>query len=416
MNRLAALDVGSEKIVYLIGERDIYGDIHIIGLGEVQSRGIKKGIINDLAEAKKSILNAVREAEEMAGVKVRDIIYGVSGGTTKGTGIKSQNVKDTISIPSTSKDIDESHVSRLIDRCLMKSKEDGYEVVYYTPRKYVLDEQMEVESPLGLAGSKLSVEVHVVKASLTILRNLEKAIMEVGLNPVMKSSNAIASAEAVLTREEKEEGVLLIDMGAGLTDYTLYVEGSPHITGVVPFGGINITKDLSFMLKINMETAEKLKREVGQAFPKGDEDDETVNIKPKGEDIEIPKSKKEIIEIIYSRVEEIIDYVIKDIKEKGGRLELLNNGIVITGGSAKLKGIREAVEHMTGLPVRVASPQGITGLRERINDPKYSTAVGLLKQGLLSRGAGVSSNTNSKHNGFLESIKTKLKNIFEELL
>ncbi|GAB6065167.1 cell division protein FtsA [Aquifex pyrophilus] len=415
MNRLAALDVGSEKVVYLIGERDSYGDIHIIGFGEVPSRGIKKGIINDLAEAKKSILEALKEAEEMAGVKVRDIIYGVSGGTTRGAGIKSQNVKDTISIPSTAKDIDETHISRLIDRCLMKSKEDGYEIVYYTPRKYVLDEHMEVESPLGLEGSKLSVEVHVVKASLTILRNLEKAIMEVGLNPVMRSSNAIASAEAVLTREEKEEGVLLIDMGAGLTDYTLYIEGSPYITGVVPFGGMNITKDLSFMLKINIETAEKLKKEVGEAFLK-DEGDETVNIKPKGEDIEIPKSKREIVEIIYSRVEEIIDYVIKDIKEKGGRLELLNNGIVITGGSAKLKGLREAVEHITGLPVRIASPHGIIGLKEKINDPKYSTAVGLLKQGLLSRATSVSSNTNSKQNGFLESIKAKLKNLFEELL
>ncbi|AAC06770.1 cell division protein FtsA [Aquifex aeolicus] len=416
MKRLAALDIGSQKTVFVIGERDSYGDIHIIGFGEVPSRGIVKGVINDLSEAKGSILRAMKEAEAMAGLKVREVVYNVSGGTTKNGTVKSQNVKDTISISTKSSEIEESHIQRLHERCLMKAKEEGYEIVYTAPRKYILDDHTEVKNPLGLVGSKLSVEMHVVKVSTTILRNLEKAIREVGLNPVGRTVNAIASADSVLTHDEKEDGVLLLDMGAGLTDYSLYTEGRPYITGVVPFGGINITKDLSYMLKIDTETAESVKVNHGVAFESLVDDEDVVKIKPRGEDREIPIQKKQVAEIIQSRVEEIVEKVFKEIKARGVPLNQINSGIVVTGGTANLKGIRELIEHMTGLPVRIGLPQGIVGLREKIENPKYATVCGLLRQAFVSGTIDITESTNSNTGNFFKNLSERFKKWFEELL
>ena len=411
MKRIAALDVGSNKVVYVIGERDSYGDIHIIGVGEVPSRGIYKGTINNLSEAKASILKALKEAEEMAGVKVRDVIFNVSGSSLKNNTIKSQNEKETITISPNSTDIEEGHINRLIERCITKSKEDGYEIVYYTPRKFILDEQGEVKNPLGLVGSKLSAEVHIVKVSSTLIRNLEKAIRESGLNPINKIVSAIASANATLTDDEKEDGVLLLDIGGGLTDYTVYIEGTPIVTGVVPFGGNNITKDLSYYLKIDNDEAEKIKLKYGNAFVNNVREDEVIKIKPRGEDREIPMQRRNIADVIQCRVEEIIEKVLKDLDRKGVKLSLINAGVVITGGTANLQGIKDLVEHMTGLPARIGIPKGIIGLREKIENPKYSTVAGLLKLGATESVADVQ--VDSQKNG--RSFKNLLERFWNWL-
>ena len=382
MKRIAALDIGSSKVVYVIGERDSYNDIHIIGVGEVRSKGIYKGAINNLSEAKASILKALKEAEEMAGVKVRDVVFNVSGSSLKNNTIKSQNEKETITISPNSVEIEEGHITRLIERCITKSKEDGYEIVYYTPRKFILDEQGEVKDPLGLVGSKLSTEIHIVKVSSTLVRNLEKAIRESGLNPISRVVSAIASANATLTENEKEDGVLLLDIGGGLTDYTLFIEGTPMVTGVVPFGGNNITKDLSYYLKIDNEEAERIKIEYGNAFVNNVREDEVIKIKPRGEDREIPIQRRDIADVIQCRLEEILEKVLKDLERKGVNLNLINAGVVVTGGTANMPGIRDLIEHVFGLPARIGIPQGIIGLRERIENPKYATVAGLLKLGV----------------------------------
>lgn len=405
MKRIAALDIGSNKVVYIIGERDSYGDLHIIGVGETPSKGIYKGVINNLSEAKSSVLRALQDAEEMAGVKVRDVVFNVSGSSLKNNTLRSQNERETITISPNSRDIEEFHVNRLIERCLAKSKEDGYEIVYYTPRKFILDEQGEVKNPLGLVGSKLSAEVHIVKVSSTLMRNLEKVIRESGLNPVNKIVSAIASASATLTEDEKEDGVLLLDIGGGLTDYTVYVEGTPIVTGVVPFGGNNITKDLSYYLKVDTEEAERIKLKYGTAFADNVREDEVIKIKPRGEEREVLISRKNIATVIQSRVEEIIEKVLTELDKKNIKLSLINAGVVITGGTANLQGIKELVEHMTDLPARIGIPRGVVGLRERMEDPKYSTVIGLLKLGTSENIPGI--HTNSQKNG--SSLKDLLE-------
>jgi len=416
MERIAALDIGSNKVVYLIGERDSYGELHIIGIGEVKSRGIHKGIINNLSEAKASILSALKEAEEMAGVRVRDVSYNVSGASLRNNTVKSQNEKESITISPNPTEIEPGHINRLLERCRIKSKEDGYEIVYYVPRKFILDEQGEVKNPLGLVGSKLSAEVHVVKVSSTIIRNLEKAITESGLNPVKKVVSAIASAHSVLKPDEMEDGVLLIDIGGGLTDYTLYVEGTPYITGVVPFGGNNITKDLSHFLKLDAEEAEKVKVKHGSAFAKAVREEETVKIKPRGEDREVPISKKDIAEVIQCRLEEILEKVFKEVESRGVKLNALSAGVVVTGGTANLPHIRELVEDMTDLPARVGYPQGIIGLKEKINDPKYATAVGLLKLAMEREEGELPVFSENAGGGIFSGLLNRIKKFFEDLV
>ncbi|NPB06909.1 MAG: cell division protein FtsA [Aquificae bacterium] len=413
MERFAALDIGSSKIVYLIGERDSYGELHVIGIGEVKSKGVYKGIINNLNEAKASIKRAFQEAEEMAGVKVRDVVYNVSGASLKNNTVKSQNERESITISPNPTEIERSHVSRLLERCRVKSKEDGYEIVFHEPRKFILDDQGEVKNPLGLLGSKLSAEVHVVKVSSTIIKNLEKAIRETGLNPVQRVVSAIASARAVLKPDEMEDGVLVMDIGAGLTDYTLYHEGTPLVTGVVPFGGNNITKDLSHYLKLDTEEAERVKLKYGHAFAPAVPEDEEIQIKPRGEEKEVTRPKREIADVIQARLEEIIEKVFKELESQGVKRELIKAGVVVTGGTANLPGIKELVEHMTGLPARIGYPEGIIGLKEKINDPRYATAVGLLRTAFEREEGSIGGE--EEGGGFFKELWRAFRRLFEDI-
>ncbi|MCS7285290.1 MAG: cell division protein FtsA, partial [Hydrogenobacter thermophilus] len=254
MKVLASLDIGTGKVTVLVGEIDSYGDIHIIGVGEAPSKGIDRGYITRLDLAVQTILTALREAQEMSSTRIDTVFINVSG-----PNVKSQNEKDTVSVSPQPTEIDQTHIDRLIERAITRAKEEGYEVISAVPRRFLLDDQEGVIDPVGLLGSRLSAEVHVVKVGSSMIRNLEKAIASSGLKIGHKFLSSMASSEAVLTTEEKEEGVLLMDMGAGLTDFVLYADGSPVITGSVPMGGINITKDIAHFMKIASDQAERIK-------------------------------------------------------------------------------------------------------------------------------------------------------------
>lgn len=374
MKVISALDIGTSKIVAIVGEIDSYGDIHVIGIGEVASKGLERGNIKTLNLAVSSIAHALREAQEMANVKIESVVLGISGNE-----IKSQNERDTLSVAPQPVDIDQSHIERLIERAITRAREEGYEIISYTPRSFTLDNQNGIINPIGLFGSKLSAEVHVVKAGIGFLKNLEKAVTLAGVKVLRKYINGIASAEAVLTPEEKEEGVLLIDMGAGLTDFVLFTEGSPSVTGTIPMGGLNITKDIAHFLKTSTDQAEKIKIESGYALADLVKEEERIKIKPRGEDKEVTISKKDLAEVIQIRLEEICDNIKDSINSKGYSLDQIHAGIVLTGGCAKLGGIREFFERYLDLPVRIGYPQGVIGLTEKVQDPAYSCSVGLLK-------------------------------------
>ncbi|MGB9874070.1 MAG: cell division protein FtsA [Hydrogenobacter sp.] len=286
-----------------------------------------------------------------------------------------------------------------------------------------MDDQEGVIDPVGLLGSRLSAEVHVVKVGSSMLRNLEKAIASSGLKIANRFLSSMASSEAVLTLEEKEEGVLLLDMGAGLTDFILYAEGSPIMTGSVPMGGINITKDIAHFMKITSEQAERIKIEQGFAIADFVSETERIKIKPRGEEKEAMISKKQLAEVIQIRLEEIMDKVLELMSSQGIKLDSVNAGVVITGGCAKLAGMREFLERYFDLPVRVGYPTGVIGLKEKVQDPSLSTAVGLLK---LAYEEDFSSKKNLLQNPQenstvrgsmdLRSFLTKIKDFFKDVI
>ncbi|MEZ0360887.1 MAG: cell division protein FtsA [Hydrogenobacter sp.] len=417
MKVLTSLDVGTGKVTVLVGEIDSYGDIQIIGIGEVPSKGIDRGYITRLDLAVHTILTALKEAQEMSGIHIDTVVMGISG-----PNVKSQNEKDTVSVAPQPTEIDQTHIERLIERALTRAKEEGYEVISAIPRRFLLDDQEGVIDPVGLLGSRLSAEVHVVKVGSGMLRNLEKAIASSGLKITGRFLSSMASSEAVLTAEEKEEGVLLMDIGAGLTDFVLYTDGSPIITGSVPMGGINITKDIAHFMKITSEQAEKIKIEYGFAIADLVNETERIKIKPRGEDKEAMVGKKQLAEVIQIRLEEIMDKVMELINSYGANLDSANAGVVVTGGCAKLAGIREFLERYFDLPVRVGYPTGIIGLKEKVQDPAYSTSVGLLKlayqeQLLNAKILHHTQDKNTDKGGIdLLSILTRIKAFFKDVM
>jgi len=412
MRTVASIDVGTDKIVALVGEVDPYGDVHIVGVGSAKSKGIDKGSVTRLEVAARAIASAVKEAEEMSGQKIGNVIINVSGPT-----IKSQNERDTINISPSPIEVEQSHINRLLEMSIARAKEDGAEIIHAVPRRYILDDQEGIEDPVGLIGSKLTAQVHVVKVGTTLSRNLEKAVTSAGFTPTSRVASALASAKAVLREEEKDDGVLLLDMGAGLTDFVLFLDGYPVITGSIPLAGNNITKDISYFMKVDQEEAERIKKENGVALMDNVKEGEVIKIKPRGETREVSIEKRRLAEVIQIRLEEILEKIVEQIESLGFKIESANAGIVITGGSANLAGMKEFIERFTDLPARIGKPTELTGLKEKIEDPIYSTAVGLLRygvapEGLLSeRKVGTTTNNNYKVRNFLDRVKEFLREI-----
>ncbi|WPM32205.1 cell division protein FtsA [Hydrogenobacter sp. T-2] len=417
MKLITALDIGTSKVVALVGEMDSYGDVHIIGIGESPSKGIDRGYVTRLDLAVNSVLSAVKEAQEMAGVKLSKVVLGISGPT-----LKSQNEKDTVSISSQSVEIDYTHIERLIERAIMRSREEGYEIISAIPRRFVLDEQEGVIDPVGLLGSKISAEVHVVKIGTSLLKNTEKVVTNAGMEIVGRFLSPLASAEAVLSHEEKEEGVLMMDMGAGLTNFVVFSEGSILVTGCIPMGGVNITKDIAHFMKINIEQAERIKIENGYALADAVNETERIKIKPRGEEKEVTVSRRQLAEVIQIRLEEIMEKVADYLNAQGVNLDSLHAGVVITGGSAKLAGMREFLERYFDLPVRIGYPMGVIGLKEKVQDPAYAVAVGLVKLAhrefaLEKRGTLQKGQEKTTENNFnLSSLITRFKAFFKDIM
>ncbi len=374
MKSIVGLDIGTNKIVALVAEIDNYGDTHIVGIGEAKSQGIDKGAVTKLDLASKAIQKALKEAEEMSGHRIDSVFISVSG-----VHIKSQNERDTISISPQPSDVDEQIVDRLLERAVAKAKEESYDILHTIPRNFILDDQEGILDPIGLTGSRLECEVHIIKAGISLLRNVERTVSVAGYKLHGKVFAGLASAEAVLTEEEKLEGVLLIDIGHSLTNFVLYMNGQPILSGTVPIGGYNITRDIAHYIKISTEEAERIKLESGVAYIGLVDEMEKIKIKPRGEDKEASTSRKSLAEVIQIRLEEIMDKIVEKIKASNLRLENINAGVVITGGTAKLYGIKDFAEHYFEMAVRIGYPLNITGLKEKLQDPSYACVCGVIK-------------------------------------
>ena len=375
------LDIGTTKIVAMIGRRNEYGKIELLGIGKAKSLGVHRGVVNNITQTIQSIQKAVDEAIAVSGIQITDAVVGIAG-----QHIRSLQHSDYITRPNSEEVISEEDLEKLEKQVYKLVMLPGEEIIHVLPQEFKVDGQGEITQPVGMYGGRLEANFHVVVGQISSIRNVGRCIKSAGLNLAGITLEPLASAEAVLSAEEKEAGVALIDIGGGTTDLAIFKNGIIRHTAVIPFGGNVITEDIKEGCSIIEKQAELLKVKFGSAWPGDNKDNEIVSIPGlRGRD---PKeiTLKNLSKIINARVIEIIEQVFLEIKNYGHEepKKKLIAGIVLTGGGAELKHIKQLVEYVTGMDTRIGYPnENLAGdSDESLSSPQYATAVGLLMNGL----------------------------------
>jgi len=377
---IVGVDIGTSKIVSIIAKVD-EDTVNVLGVAETRSGGVRKGQIVDIEEAVLSINSSLEGAERMAGFSASHIIASIGGDN-----IESLNSRGVVAVSNPDAEITESDLARVIDAAKAVSLPSSREIIHVLPRSYIVDGQEGVKAPLGMTGVRLEVDTHIISAYSTSIRNLEKAFSEVGVDVDAVVFSGYSSSLAVLTDTEKELGVVLVDIGAGTTDISIYTEGSVAYSSVLPIGARHITNDLAIGLRISLESAEKIKLLLSSPSRKKEQ-----NLEGKTDEIDLSSlnlqeeltkvSEKTLIEgIIKPRLNEIFTFVGLEIKKSGfgGQTP---SGLVVTGGGALTVGAIEAAKRMLAMPVRIGKPINIKGIIDEIQSPSFATAVGLAVYG-----------------------------------
>jgi cell division protein FtsA len=378
---LVAMDIGSSKICTLVGEADEAGVLRILGVGVVPARGIRRGVVVNIAEATDAIRASVERAERTSGYQIRRAIVGIAGPY-----VYSVNSKGTASVLRGERGITPADVQRAVENARVIAIPHSREILHVLPRAFTVDGQEGIRDPIGMYGFRLEAEVHIVTAEVGPLANLRRCIESAQIEVEEFVLSPLASAEAVITEGEREMGVALVDIGAGTTDLAVFVEGSVAYTTVIPVGGQHITNDLAYGLHVPAPVAEEIKIRHGHALAAAIPAEEQITVQGFGDNGPVTFSCREMAEIIEARVQEIFQLVLGELR-KSGYERLLPAGLVLCGGTALLPGIREVAREHTGMPVRIGMPWDLGGLAETLRSPAFATAVGLLRWGLRADAA-----------------------------
>ncbi|MGB5273349.1 MAG: cell division protein FtsA [Flavobacteriaceae bacterium] len=376
-NYSVGLDIGTTKIVAIIGKKNEYGKIEVLGIGKSKSLGVHRGVVNNITQTIKSIQQAVEEAEANSGLKIGSVVVGIAG-----QHIRSLQHSDYITRADSEEVINEDDLEKLCNQVYKLVMLPGEEIIHVLPQEYKVDGQAEIKEPIGMYGGRLEANFHVVVGQVSSIKNVGRCIKSAGLNLGNITLEPLASSDAVLSKEEKEAGVALIDIGGGTTDLAIFKDGIIRHTAVIPFGGGVITEDIKEGCSIIEKQAELLKIKFGSAWPGENKDNEIVSIPGlRGRE---PKeiTLKNLSKIIHARVVEIIEQVYVEIKNYGHeeQKKKLIAGIVLTGGGSQLKHLKQLVEYITGMDTRIGFPnEHLAGDSDsEIASPLYATAVGLL--------------------------------------
>ncbi|MFQ5420112.1 MAG: cell division protein FtsA [Anaerolineae bacterium] len=365
------LDIGTTKVCALVGEiRD--QQLQIIGLGVVPARGMHKGMVVDVGEASRAMAAAIEQAEQTSGYDLSQAIVSMAG-----EHISCTNNKGLVAINRNDNGVVRQDIEHALEVAQAIPIPHNRQIVHLIPRAYTIDNQEGVRNPIGMHGYRLEVEAHIVTASSPALRNLGQCVDNVGIQPAEFVLNAIASSEAILEPTEREMGVIVADIGGGTTDIALYVNGRVWHTKVFPVGGYHISNDIAIGLRAPFEVAEKVKIQYGDCRPEQIDSDYVFTVEPFGGE-KIQVGRQDLAHVIEARVEEIFQLILQEVKrtDYGG---LLPAGIVLTGGSAQLRGISDIAERILNVPARVAGPQNLLGMVDRLHSPAFATSVGLLR-------------------------------------
>ena len=369
---IVGLDIGTTKICVVVGEKSSDG-LDIIGVGLYPSIGLRKGMVINIDSTVNSITKAVEEAELMAGTEISSVIAGIAGGHIKG--FNSQGI-----VAINGKEVKDTDISRVIDAAKAVAIPTDREVIHILPQEFIIDEQDGIREPLGMSGVRLEAKVHIVTGAVTSAHNIVKCANKAGLNVSDIVLEQLASAEAVLSDDEKELGVAMVDIGGGTTDLVIYSEGSVQYTSVLTVGGNHLTNDIAVGLRTPTNDAQKIKEKYGCAMAAMVGKEETIEVPMVGGRAPKVLSRKILAEIIEPRAEEIMSLIYREIV-RSGMQDNLASGVVITGGSTILEGMPELAEKVFGLPVRRGIPKGVGGLVDIISNPMFSTGVGLVSYG-----------------------------------
>lgn len=368
---VVGLDVGTTKVCTLVARMEDAETIRILGVGIEPSEGIRKGIIVDLAAASQAIKRSVEKAERTSGLEITTALVSLAGAH-----VSSVNSRGATGIPGGI--IDAMDIIHALDQAQAVAIPHDREVVHIIQRGLTVDGQEGVRTPVGMHGYKLEVETHIITAAAATVDNLRQCVGTAGVDIQQFVLNPLASAEVVLTEQERQMGVAVCDIGGGTTDLAIYVDGDVWHTMVLAVGGNHITQDIAHGLRLALSQAEEVKKQQGYAIRSEVGSEEYFSIRPFGEDRDVKINRQDLAHIIEARIEETFGLILQEIK-RSGYDGLLPAGMVLTGGTSALPGIKHVASQVLGIPVRTAQPQNLTGLVDKLDSPAYSTSVGLLR-------------------------------------
>ena len=383
-NVIVGLDIGTTKICCIIGEINDQGGLDVIGIGTHPSKGLRKGVVVNIESTVESIKNATEEAELMSGFEIESVYVGIAGGHIKGF-----NSHGVIAVKN--KEISEADVNRVIDAAKAVAIPMDREVIHVIPQEYIVDDQDGIKTPLGMSGVRLEAKVHIVTGAVTSAQNIVKSVTRAGLRVNDIVLEQFASSKAVLSSDEKELGVAMIDIGGGTSDLAIFFQEAIKHTSVLAIGGNHVTNDIAIGLRTPTSEAERIKKEYGCALVSLIDEKETIEVPSVGDRENRILSRHLLSEIIEPRLDELFTLIKMEVA-KSGHNELITSGIVLTGGSAIMAGMVEVAEKIFELPVRRGIPKSIGGLVDVVNSPMYATAVGLLFYGMEKIKTGESRN------------------------
>jgi len=380
-DRIAAIDVGTTKVCTIMADILDREDLRVLGVGVTPSHGLHKGLVTNINEARESIKKSVRLAEQMAGRRLESAYVGVTG-----RHISSVNNRGSVSITRNNQVVHTDDLKRVLDVARSIKVPSEQRLLHVIPREYTVDGQAGVKNPIGMHGFRLDVETHIITAALTSIQNLTKCIRSIGVDVDDLVMEPLASAEATLMPEERQEGVLLADIGGGTTDLALFKNNTIYHTSVLPVAGYQVTRDISVGLGITFELAEEMKKKYGNVTPMEEERiPKDIAVTGDGHSI----SYQDLSDIISVRVEELLRLIILELPQQDYR-KLIPAGLVITGGGANLPGIAELGESVTKMPVRIGTPINLPGVSDSLNNPAFATGVGLLLWKMRNQGTTAS--------------------------
>lgn len=407
-NIIVGLDIGTTKVCAIIGRINEYNTIDIVGVGVSPSKGLRKGVVVNIESTVHSVASAIEKAELMAGIEVKSVYSGIAGGHIEGI-----NSRGVVAVSTKSKEITQDEVERVIDAAKALALPMEREVIHVLPQEFIVDNQQGIKDPIGMSGVRLEAEVHIVTGAVASAQNIVKSVNRSGyaVNDIVLEP--LASALSTLKDDEKELGVVLVDIGGGTTDVLVYLNGSIWHTNVISMGGNHVTNDVSIGLRAPIQSAEEIKKRWGIALSELVDPDETIEVPSVGGRRPAQLPRQILAEIIQPRVEEIFFLVKSDLEQKDFK-DIISGGVVLTGGASLLEGIDKVAERVFEMPVRIGNPgeaSGVSGLVGEVSSPEYATGVGLVLYGLNARPESFLENRGA---GLFSNIKKRMVDWFGE--